>query len=177
MSKVMLTAKERREIQAQVQQTDDARLCRRLLAVLEADRGMPAGEIAELLGVSDQSVYNWLARFNKSHKASVLSDASRSGRPVRAGETVDILLRTLLMLSPERFGYHATHWTVPLFQDQLRQNTGEQFSADTVRRSLHRLGYVWKRPRYVLSPDPQREKKTPNSPRRIWTALSECFAG
>jgi hypothetical protein len=29
------------------------------------------------------------------------------------------VLRTLLMLSPERFGYHATHWTVPLLQDQL----------------------------------------------------------
>lgn len=29
----------------------------------------------------------------------------------------------------------------------------------TIRRGLDQLGYVWKRPRYVLAPDPEREKK------------------
>lgn len=168
MSKVTLTVRKRREIRAKLRQTQDARLCRRLLAVLESDRGLPISEIAELLGVSGQSVYNWIARFEEQGDASNLSDAPRSGRPTRAGEVVDVVLRTLLMLSPERLGYHATHWTVPLLQDQLRQNTGEQYSPDTIRRSLHRLGYVWKRPRYVLAADPEREKKTPNLPRRVW---------
>lgn len=170
MSKVTLTAKERREIRAKLRKTRDARLYRRLLAVLESDRGTSVSEIAELLGVSSQSVYNWIARFRERGDASELSDAPRSGRPARAGEMVDVLLRTLLMLSPERLGYHVTHWTVPLLQDQLRQNTEERYSPDTIRRSLHRLGYVWKRPRYVLAPDPEREKKTPNSPRRVWFA-------
>jgi transposase len=63
-----------------------------------------------------------------------------------------------MMISPERCGYHATHWTVPLLQDQVRQNLGIQCGQVTIRRCLHRLGYVWKRPRYVLAPDPQREK-------------------
>lgn len=31
-----------------------------------------------------------------------------------------------------------------------------------------RLGYVWRRPRYVLMPDPEREKKTPNSLHAPW---------
>lgn len=170
MSTVTLTARERKEIRAKLRQTRDARLYRRLLAVLESDRGAPVSEIAELLGVSCQSVYNWIARFRERGDAAELGDAPRSGRPTRAGEVVDILLRTLLMLSPERLGYHATHWTVPLLQEQLRQNTGEQYSSDTVRRRLHRLGYVWKRPRYVLAPDPEREKKTPDTPRRVWFA-------
>jgi transposase len=63
-----------------------------------------------------------------------------------------------MMIPPERCGYHATHWTVPLLQDQVRLNLGIQCSQVTIWRCLHRLGYVWKRPRYVLVPDPQREK-------------------
>jgi len=177
VSKVKLKASQRREMRTKLRQTRDARLYRRLLAVLESDRGASVSKIAELLGVSCQSVYNWIARFQKRSDAAELSDAPRSGRPARAGEVADVLLQTLLMLSPERLGYHATHWTVPLLQDQLRQNTGEQYSSDTIRRRLHRLGYVWKRPRYALAPDPQREKKTPNSLRRVWFAQAQCCAG
>jgi transposase len=170
MSKVELTAKQRRTLRSRLRYASDARLYRRLLAILESDRGMSVSEIAELLGVSDQSVYNWIARFRRSRDSSVLSDAPRSGRPPRADEAFDVLLKALLALSPDRLGYHATHWTVPLLQDQLASNTGEHYSPDTIRRRLHRLGYVWKRPRYVLAPDPQREKKTSNLPRRVWIA-------
>jgi hypothetical protein len=33
-------------------------------------------------------------------------------------------------------------------------------SDETIRRELQRLGYVWKRGRYELEPDPEEEKKT-----------------
>jgi transposase len=170
MRKMKLTASRRREMRMQLRQTHDARLYRRLLAMLEFDRGTPVSAIAELLAVSCQSIYNWIARFQQAGNESELSDAPRSGGPTRAGEVTNVLLRTLLVLSPEWFGYHATHWTVPLLMNQLRQNTGEQYSSDTIRRRLHELGYVWKRPRYVLVPDPEREKKTPNSARPVWFA-------
>jgi hypothetical protein len=63
------------------------------------------------------------------------------------------------------FGHLATGWTVPLLQQVLAQGRPEPaLSEDTIRRRLHERGYVWKRFRYVLSPDPQREKKTPASP-------------
>ena len=46
------------------------------------------------------------------------------------------------------------------------KGTGKELSlsAATIRRHLHELGYVWKRPRYVLPPDPQQEKKNSHSP-------------
>lgn len=177
MIKAELTASERRQIRTALRQTRDTRVYRRLLAVLESYRGATISEIAELLGVSCQSVYNWIARFQERGDVADLSDAPRSGRPTHAGEVVDIVLLMLLKLPPDWSGYHATHWTVPLLQDQLRQYTGEEYSSDTVRRSLHRLGYVWKRPRYILAPDPEREKKTPNSPRPVWLASAQRGAG
>jgi hypothetical protein len=42
---------------------------------------------------------------------------------------------------------HLAHWGLTGFCDA------------TVRRQLHALGYVWKRPRYVLDPDPHRAPK------------------
>jgi len=168
MRKLKLTASQRRKIRTRLRQTHDVRLYRRLLAVLEFDRGASVSEIAELLGVSSQSVYNWLTRFQQAGDECELSDAPRTGRPSCSGEVTEALLRTLMLLSPEWYGYYATHWTVPLLRNQLRQSTGEQYSADTIRRRLHELGYVWKRPRYVLAPDLEREKKTPNSSHPVW---------
>jgi short-subunit dehydrogenase len=64
-------------------------------------------------------------------------------------------------------------------QDQVRQNLDLNCCAATIRRSLHRLEYVWKRPRYVLAPDPQCEKKSRircvlgNLPKRSVSDLAE----
>jgi transposase len=170
MSKAMLTKKERRLMREKLRCTSDAREHRRLLGILDSDQGVPIVDIAQRLNVSRQSVYNWIARFRSQKTAEDLCDAPRSGRPMCADEAFDILLQTLLMLSPQRFGYHAMRWTVRLMRDQLRKNLERDYSDDTIRRGLHRLGYAWKRLRYVLMPDPQQEKKTPNSPRRLWFA-------
>ena len=47
----------------QLRTTTDARTYRRTLAVLELDRGRSAADIADMLGVTRQSVYNWAAAF------------------------------------------------------------------------------------------------------------------
>lgn len=177
MSDAMLTRRERRLMREELRHARDARLCKRLQAILAYDRGVPIGEIAQLLNVSRQSVHNWIVRFREQKRVEDLCDAPHPGRPARAGEAFDVVLEVLLMLSPQRFGYHAMHWTVRLLRDQLRKNLGQDFSDDTVRRGLHRLDYVWKRPRYVLMPDPEQEKKTPNSPRPLWIAPAQRGAG
>jgi hypothetical protein len=52
MKRLKLTASQRRKIRAGLRETHDVRLYRRLLAVLEFDRGTPVSAVAELLGVS-----------------------------------------------------------------------------------------------------------------------------
>ena len=177
MNGTRLTAVEQRRLSETLRHTHDVRLYRRTLAVLECGRGKGVVEVAQSLRVTRQSVHNWVSRFHQAGKVVGLADAPRSGRPRHTGETVDMLLQALMIVPPERCGYHATHWTVPLLQDQVRQNVGQTCSTATVRRSLHRLGYVWKRPRYVLAPDPQREKKTPHSARAWQLAKAQRDAG
>src|SRR5262249_40386581 len=74
--------------------------------------------------------------------------------------------------------YPGTVWTVPLLQEQLQHETGLRPSEDTVRRALHRLDYVCKRPRYALDPDPElRGKKEAHPPADPGLAAAERCAG
>jgi transposase len=45
-------------------------------------------------------------------------------------------------------------WTAPLLRERLASRSGRRFSGETVRRRLRRLGYIWKRGRYVRRPEP-----------------------
>lgn len=170
MDGLRLSNAEYRRLSQTLHQTHDVRVYQRTLAVLECGRGKGVVEVARSLQVTRQSVHNWLNRYRRQHEPAALADTPKTGRPRKADEAAEALLQALMTIAPERCGYHATHWTVPLLQDQVRQNLGRQCSPVTLRRCLHRLGYVWKRPRYVLAPDPQREKKASNPARTAQAA-------
>lgn len=172
-----LTAWQRRRLRRQLHQTQDARFYRRILAVLEVVRGTPIPQVARTLGVSRRMVYYWLANYTRRHHADDLLLEDRPGRPTLWTEDARALLQELLTGSPTHRGYYAVNWTVPLLQEELRHGTGNDFSDDTIRRELRRQGYVWKRPRYVLDPDPELEKKTAHSPANPGFAAPERAVG
>jgi transposase len=177
MSKLGLTPYERRKLRQHLHDTSDAHLYRRLLAVLEFDQGRPVSELARFLNVSGQSIYNWIDRFCQEGQIAGLVDQYGIGRPTLWTEERVAWLRALLGSSPDQWGYFANDWTVPLLQEQLLRCTGQAFAEDTVRRELHRLGYVWKRGRYLLAPDPELEKKTADSQKSPAFAAPERAAG
>jgi len=164
MTSLHLTRWQRLRLQRQLEGTPDARVYRRTLAVLEYSRGQPVAHIAQALGVTRQSVYNWVEAYTQAHDPSALGDDERSGRPSQWTEDVRAFLQALLAQTPDQRGYFAVNWTVPLLQEEIARGTGQSLSGDTLRRELDRLGYAWKRGRYVLDPDPQREKKTADPP-------------
>jgi hypothetical protein len=73
------------------------------------------------------------------------------------------VFQALLEKTPDQVGYFAGNWTVPLLQDALADYADLRPSEDTVRRESDRLGYVWKRPRYVLEPAPGARDKNAGS--------------
>jgi len=172
-----LTAWRRRRLRRQLHQTQDARVYRRTLAVLEIARGRPIAHVAHTLGVSRRVVYYWVEDYARRHDAADLWPEDRPGRPTLWTEEARALVRRLLAGPPAERGYYAVNWTVPLLQEELRHGTGSRFSDDTIRRELRRLGYVWKRPRYVLEPDPESEKKTADSPASPGVAAAQRSVG
>ena len=159
MSGLVLTQRQRERLQRQLKEAKDSRVVRRTMAILEYDQGMPITHIATALGVDRRSIHRWLAAYLENHDPMVLWDEQRSGRPRRWTEEYAKRLDELMQSSPESLGYYAVNWTVPLLQEQLERETGQWFSDETIRRGLRQLHYAWKRPRYVLRPDPDREKK------------------
>jgi transposase len=162
VSHLRLTAAQRRRLERQLRETRDAGLFRRTFAVLEAADGRPVVEIARMLRTSRVSVYPWIECYERARDPAALADRRGGNHPSLWTEELRAALAASLQQQPGHFGYQAVEWTVPLMREHLQGWRGESLSENSVRRQLRDLGYVWKRPRYVLDPDPQREKKTPN---------------
>jgi transposase len=177
MSQLNLTSWQRHRLRRQLAATKDVGLFRRTLAVLEFDRGRPAADIARMIGVTRQTVYNWVEAYSDTCDPAALEDERGRGYHPVLDEDAEHLLEALLALSPQELGCPHVSWTVPLLREALEIATGLRVSEDTVRRTLRRLDYVWKRPRYDFDPDPEREKKTPHPPANSGPAAAQCRPG
>lgn len=101
-------------------------------------------EVARILQVRPQSIYNWIARLGPAQHvpqatgtevATWLADAPRSGRPPVWTEAHDACLRHVLASTPETWGYAANDWTVPLLHAHVQQVLGAGFTEETLRRA------------------------------------------
>jgi len=164
MGLIRLTPRQRRGVRDRLGRAADAGTYRRLLALLELDRGRTAAEVADLLRVTRQTVYNRAAAFAADPDPAALRPRHGGGHPGCWTPALRAALLAALGKRPADLGYPGANWTVPLLRAYLGRAGGRDLSDDTVRRELDRLGYVWKRHRYVLPPDPEREKKTGHPP-------------
>lgn len=176
MGDLLLTAAQRCQLEHQLHTTHDAGVFRRTWAVLEAAHGRPIADIARLLRTSRPSVYTWLARYRAVPDPASLLDHRGGNHPTRWTEALRAALAASLAQPPDHFGYQAVGWTVPLLREHLTRWSGPPLSETSIRRQLHQLEYVWKRPRYVLAPDPEAEKKTAAAPRTGRAAPPLCSA-
>jgi transposase len=154
-----LTAKQRFRLRQIRDATDDADILRRTLALLQLDQGTSVAATAAQLGVARQSIYNWLDRYLRTPTSQALSDHRGYAHVTAWDEDLLAVLLSALQRPPVHWGYRDQDWTVPLLRQHLARWDGRRWSETTLRRQLHRSGYVWKRPRYVLQPDPRRAQK------------------
>jgi transposase len=155
---LVLTASDRLALEEAKAAEPRLRRWRRYQAVLLLADGEPPGRIATALGCGLSSVYNWAAAWRRAGIAGLREGDHGGARPVldAAGEAA---LEGLLGRDPQALGHHATGWTVPLLRTELGKR-GYAPSDKTLRRVLHRRGYRWKRPKYVLGrPDPDYAEK------------------
>jgi transposase len=132
--------------------------------VLQVADGAPPPAVARALGCSPASVYAWVAAWRRGGVAG-LRERPHGGGHARLDAGGERLLEEALAADPQARGHRATGWTVPLLRGELAR-AGYAVSERTVRRALHRLGYRWKRPKFVLGrPDPAYEQKRGRSPR------------
>jgi transposase len=154
MAEIILSARERAQLQDLMVRTSDARILRRAYALLWSDEGKSVHEIADQLKVSRQTVYNWVKRFYERADGELmtrLADAHRSGRPKTALGIIDPLIETVIDSDPREQGYRATVWTAPLLRNYLANVHHLTVSCQSVRLAIARLRFRWKRPRHTLA--------------------------
>jgi transposase len=114
--------------------------------------------VAQAVGVCRASVYTWTKAYRERGLAG-LTIQQRQVWPRRLDGAGEAWLDALVRTDPQAHGYVSTGWTVPLLLEEAR-TAGYTIGEKALRQSLHRLGWRWKRPKYVLGrPDPAYEEK------------------
>lgn len=157
---LMLNPTERAQLAEAASKQKRVRNWRGMRAIELLAEGRRPEAVAEALGCARSSVYAW-AKAWREMGLSGLQEGPRSGRKRSLQGQAELLLEELLKEgNPQRRGYRSSGWTVPLLKSELAKS-GYVVSERTVRRTpLKRLGFRWKRPKYVLGrPDPDHESK------------------
>lgn len=142
----------------------DKRTFQRVQAVLLVAQGRAITEVAQIAGVSIQTLYNWLHLYLDRHQVAALEQAPRSGRPPTAKRITPARILRELQRNPLRLGYRTTVWTVKLLACRLSQLYQCTISPDTLRRRMKRIGLRCKRPRYFYE---ERERHLPQKKGRL----------
>ena len=109
---IELSYKERSELERVLKSGSKSKVYRRAQALLLLDEGEAVEQVAELLRVSHQTLYNWRDR---------LADAARSGRPVTAQGVIEPLIDEIIDTDPRDYGFNSTVWTAELIQRYLTE--------------------------------------------------------
>lgn len=150
----------RQRLSKGLDQVVEARVFRRLQAVLLVAEGRSFAETAEITGLSLRSVYHLVNLYLESHLVESLQDRPRSGRPTAAPTITKERILRELKRSPLKLGYRTNVWTVETLAHYLSERYQCAVSPRTLRRRMKEAGLVWTRPRYFYSEkDPHRAQK------------------
>lgn len=126
-------------------------------------RGKRPTEIAEFLLCARSSVYRIVDAYRAGGLGALCDEEGSVHAPLRTTVLVPWIRRSLLSLlgkGPAVFGWCRTAWSSGTLSIELKARHGLIASAETVRRWLHEIGYVWKRAKLVAKDDdPERVEK------------------
>lgn len=125
--------------------------------------GRTPTEIAAFLFCSRSSVYRIVEAYRSHSLGFAFTEDGTIQPSVRTTSLSPSLKRSLLALlkaAPTAYGWCRTRWSCASLAAQLKVNRGAAVSAETLRRYLHQLGWVWKRAKLAAKDDdPQRIEK------------------
>jgi transposase len=139
--------------------SDDVLQALRLRAVRGCELGFTEADVADLLGVSRETVSRWWSAYSSRGPGALPQE--RSGRPLGSGrllsdEQAGHIQRLLDNRSPEDLGIPAPLWNRRAVRDLIRKEFAIDLAVRTVGAYLNRWGYTAKRPRrHARKQDPE----------------------
>ncbi len=154
---IRLTTRERKMVLKVYRSSGDSRRTRKAHILLLLDRQWAYRMIMECLFCSSDLISDVKRQFLEGGLEGVLGQSSAEAvipfwQVIVAGWVRE--------KTPQDFGYYRSRWTAGLLAELLEEEQGIKVSAETIRRVLHRLGFVWRRPRPIVGPtDPDYDQK------------------
>jgi transposase len=119
----------------------------KIAALLLTLEGQRPGWIAEVLGLTRQSLNLWMHKVN-DQGLQCLKPVKRPGRPARLTPQVRHELEKHLEKSPEEFGLNRGRWDGPTLVTHLKSQFGIQLKVRQAQSWMHQLGCGMKKARY-----------------------------
>ena len=138
------------ELEHRYQGTRDATTRIRYQMVLLRAEGHPVVAVARITRRSPDTVRRVLKRYQVGGPDAV-PHRLYLGQPPHYPPAWEHELVRVADLDPRSLGVDSALWTCRLLADYLAEVTEHRARIETVRVTLHRAGYVCKRPRWVLT--------------------------
>jgi putative transposase len=113
-------------------------------------------DIAVVLFCSRSSVYRTVQAYRAGTLGLTPDDDGRLAPPTRTTVLVPTLRRSLVALlkaPPRAYGWCRTRWSCATLAATFETKRGITVSAETMRRWVHEVGWVWKRAKLVAKDD------------------------
>jgi transposase len=126
----------------------DAKMVRRITALLNISRGEKVSEIATTLGVAPSSVYDWLKRLMVEGIAG-LKPCWKGGRPAKLTPNQRTQLADLIDAGPEAAGFRSACWNSVMIQELILREFGKLYNVHYVSELLKNLGFSFQKARFI----------------------------
>jgi transposase len=103
---------------------------RRCLILLLKNKELTSNDIGELLGITDQSVNNWVKRYEAKGIAGLKTKSGQGRKPIFNKEEDEKRVRAILKKERQR---------LKLAKEEIEQKCGKEFSLITLKRFLKTL--------------------------------------
>lgn len=130
-----------------VRQVPGAAVGMKIAALLLIQEGQRPGWIAQVLGMTRQSLNLWMHKVNE-RGPKALQPVKRPGRPARLTPKVRQQLEDHLERSPSEFGLNRARWDGPTLVVHLKRRFGITLKVRQAQSWMHQLGYRLKRAGY-----------------------------
>jgi len=124
------------------------RLVKRIHALLSVLDGKSPDEVATILDLSEQSVYNYVTAFILKGFDSLVYRRP-SGRPPKLTKSQRKELSKLIDDGPEAVGYDCGCWTTGLIQDLVLTRFGVEYHPRYLAKLLQTMDYSYQKARFV----------------------------
>jgi transposase len=171
MQSITLASEQRKNlIQKMKRERKPSRRLRMHIVLLSAEGRSPT-EIARALLCSRTTVYAVVSRFVQKEQAAFDDRKRRGPKPLLEGLANEYIERLVEEESPTSHGWLRSRWSCELLAYELLKERMIVASRETLRRTLHRLGFRWRRPRPVPA-EKDSEDRRDQKRRRLLDVLS-----